>query len=1017
MEENIEIGYINHEEGDFLVLFGTYYGKEIKAISSKALLFESEERKKAEEALVEEGKKCSKMEHENIETFLRVWWQSTENKKIFHLIFEAKSPVLDFESFLRDITVCTKEQVLEFTIELVGGLRYLADNYEVEPDKINVFVYNEEDKYHCKIAYIGVNSSNNWETIFACIEDHFGVEVRTNKHPDQKIQFWQLLGMWQNIIIDNLPLKFEYFLKVWQRKDVESFRFFLEKFVEKSAEEELAKALAVLTLQENEENVVAQFLLGQCSYFGKGTELDKKKAVEFYSFCANKGYSPAQYLLARCYHKQEGVEADKNKEMEWLKAAAESGLSSAQSYLGNMYSCGEAGEENVERGVQLLTTAAKKGESIAQYNLATYWYCDAVPADMNKAVYWYSLSAYQIDREASSHAQLALAQIYDNGTGVEKDLKKAFELYTLASNQGCAHSQYCMGDMYQGGEGVEVDLEKAVEFYGLSATKGNPQGQIRLACCYESGIGVEEDIDKAFELAMLSAKQGNAEAQNFVGECYRKGNAVDLNWKKAVKWYRLSAKQEFPNAQTALGLCYEKGRGVEENIDKAIELYKLSAAQGYPNAHYYLARCYIFCKGKQKQEQKKIVEHLTIAAEKGHSNAQFVLGQCYYLGNIEEGKGMDLQTAMKWYTKSAKQGNCKSEYRLAIIYAYEESMKDLKKSVEYALFALDKGSFISESKAHLRTILAKRMDLLRITSAVAKSKKSTTFLLNHPNQYCVKMIYNFPGWSSRTISKKFTNEVKILKRLGPHINIHRILMSFIGFPTAKMMNLILKDVPSVDESMKSFLGVWDLKRNRFVPHVSQFLIMDYHPFTLVYLLEKQKQQKNLEFSYIVDYCLQLVEVFMLLMQDRIIHNNVTLENIYISVDNDIVLSDFGDAFYVDENYRRKSKNLKIGNARFTAPDIHDQVNFKEKWVNYSGQYSWEVGCLIYCLAFGEFPFKYYPSFDNESGLVLIPELEFGAHEYPDTFIDLITQLLMAEAEYRMPLVTAFSILESLEELE
>ena len=54
--------------------------------------------------------------------------------------------------------------------------------------------------------------------------------------------------------------------------------------------------------------------------------------------------------------------------------------------------------------------------------------------------------------------------------GIEKDIKKAVELYQLAVDQGDASAQYNLGLCYATGDGVGIDLEKAV----------SPQ----FCCCY-----------------------------------------------------------------------------------------------------------------------------------------------------------------------------------------------------------------------------------------------------------------------------------------------------------------------------------------------------------------------------------------------------------------------------------------------------------------------------------------------------------------------------------------------------
>ena len=70
--------------------------------------------------------------------------------------------------------------------------------------------------------------------------------------------------------------------------------------------------------------------------------------------------------------------------------------------------------------------------------------------------------------------------MYEDGRGVEKDDKKAVELYFKSAEQGNSFGQYYLGLMYQYGRGVEKDLKKAIEWYSKSAEQGNSFAQYPL---------------------------------------------------------------------------------------------------------------------------------------------------------------------------------------------------------------------------------------------------------------------------------------------------------------------------------------------------------------------------------------------------------------------------------------------------------------------------------------------------------------------------------------------------------
>ena len=59
------------------------------------------------------------------------------------------------------------------------------------------------------------------------------------------------------------------------------------------------------------------------------------------------------------------------------------------------------------------------------------------------------------------------------GDGMDKDLGKAFELYSRVAETGDGDALFMVGRMYFEGIGVEKDQVKGFEFFGRAATAGN----------------------------------------------------------------------------------------------------------------------------------------------------------------------------------------------------------------------------------------------------------------------------------------------------------------------------------------------------------------------------------------------------------------------------------------------------------------------------------------------------------------------------------------------------------------
>lgn len=82
-------------------------------------------------------------------------------------------------------------------------------------------------------------------------------------------------------------------------------------------------------------------------------------------------------------------------------------------------------------------------------------------------------------------------------------------------------------------------------------------------------------------------------------------------------------------------------------------------------------------KGLVAFEQKNYQETLTLLkplAKEGNPKAQCIIGNIYHLGL---GVNHNIQEAIKWYKKSAKQGYLIAENNLKTIYLMEEIKKEV----------------------------------------------------------------------------------------------------------------------------------------------------------------------------------------------------------------------------------------------------------------------------------------------------------------------------------------------------
>ena len=195
---------------------------------------------------------------------------------------------------------------------------------------------------------------------------------------------------------------------------------------------------------------------------------------------------------------------------------------------------------------------------------------------------------------------------------------------------------------------------------------------------------------KAIELFRPIAEQGHAAAQCYIGDCYLDGNGVNKNREEAEKWYRKAAEQGYAGAQYGLGNCYfdkcdfKTHINVEENLEEAIKWWQKASDQGHIEAikalleldiedetyvkwamkavEFGITDCmpyiddYYFREySRYYQVEEEVLKFFIRTAEQGDPIAQYRLGFYYQYGI--EGIDKNEKEAKKWYIKAALQGH------------------------------------------------------------------------------------------------------------------------------------------------------------------------------------------------------------------------------------------------------------------------------------------------------------------------------------------------------------------------
>lgn len=441
------------------------------------------------------------------------------------------------------------------------------------------------------------------------------------------------------------------------------------------------------------------------------------KRVMLLQKAAAAGSVEAMFDLSDCYYDGEGVDKNMALAIKWLQESADKGYALAQAALGTVYFEGMEGlEQNYALSEKYLLMAAEKGNNEAQAGLACLY---VTMEEYSKSMSW----ARKASQNNNPLACYMLGRLYNEGLGVESDMKEALKWFEKAADNGDADAQNLLGNAYANGDFVEQDKQKAFDYYQKAAAQGHSDGMWNLACAYSNGEGVPENMELAEEWLRKAADVGQKNAIDLIKE--RNDSASEepqareegapeqpeseleqafANFQKgdyasAVTVFRKYAKVGDLSAMNALGYCFETGCGVQQNTTRAVVWYNKAAKEGFALAQQNLGELF-----------------------SGRSN-----------------HSVDYQESSKWYRKAATQGLAWSQYKLAMFYKTGDGVvADVKKYQDWLQKAVDQG--LEEAIAE-----AQKEGVSPITSKKSQGKNNES----QKSSVQIKRIWVDNAWDDR----------------------------------------------------------------------------------------------------------------------------------------------------------------------------------------------------------------------------------------------------------------------------
>ncbi|EJK69409.1 hypothetical protein THAOC_09335, partial [Thalassiosira oceanica] len=123
--------------------------------------------------------------------------------------------------------------------------------------------------------------------------------------------------------------------------------------------------------------------------------------------------------------------------------------------------------------------------------------------------------------------------------GLQKDERRAVELYTEAAELGSVEALFELGNAYDNGKGVQQDNATAVKFFAKAAMQGHAESRYNLG----SDEGQKGNYDRAVRHYLISAKMGDWDSIDLIKTMFARGLATKEQYAEALKGYQEAVEE------------------------------------------------------------------------------------------------------------------------------------------------------------------------------------------------------------------------------------------------------------------------------------------------------------------------------------------------------------------------------------------------------------------------------------------------------------------------------------------
>ena len=237
---------------------------------------------------------------------------------------------------------------------------------------------------------------------------------------------------------------------------------------------------------------------------------------------------------------------------------------------------------------------------------------------------------------------------------------KAVPVLKKYAGESDVAATYVLANLYLDGTGVEKSKEQATELLGQNVAAGHTPSMVRLAKLKE-----EQSPAEALQLYKQAAAGDDPVAQLKLGGIFETGLLGSrANPKLAFKYYEKAHQNDHVLGTFQMARCYDTGIGVSPNALESTRLFRQAAMAGAGVANTVMARRYFEGKGVEV-DPVAAVGWLLRGTQAGSAEAMVLLGQRYETGDAI---GRDLNQAGQLYSAAAKLNDPVGRYQLAQLY-------------------------------------------------------------------------------------------------------------------------------------------------------------------------------------------------------------------------------------------------------------------------------------------------------------------------------------------------------------